>query len=171
VVLTLVPNVLTELAPPLWRFCRKLVRKDCRAEVELEEPPVLPPRSPMSFSNAVLRVDSVLDDRLDEGSVLLISWLLAVCWTSAWSAEMMSWGPYDAAAAAPAALDAPAVAAVESAEEVTGAVDAAGVRAAVDAVGVDPDVVAAVVAGAEVAGAEEVAVDDDSLELPRAPPP
>ena len=88
VVLTLVPNVLRELAPLLWRFCRKLERKDCRADVELDElpvlpvlpvvpvVPVLPPRSPMSFSNAELRVASVLDDKLDDGSVLLISWLL-----------------------------------------------------------------------------------------------
>jgi hypothetical protein len=74
-VLTLVPNVLRELAPLPSRFCRKLERKDCRADVELDEPPVLPPRSPMSFSNAELRVASVLDDKLDEGSVLLISWL------------------------------------------------------------------------------------------------
>jgi hypothetical protein len=29
----------------------------------------------MSFSNAELRVASVLDDKLDDGSVLLISWL------------------------------------------------------------------------------------------------
>jgi hypothetical protein len=71
---TLVPNELRELAPLLWRFCRKLERKDCRADVELDEP-VLPPKSPMSFSNAELRVASVLDDKLDEGSVLLISWL------------------------------------------------------------------------------------------------
>jgi hypothetical protein len=28
VVLTLVPNVLRELAPLLWRFCRKPERKD-----------------------------------------------------------------------------------------------------------------------------------------------
>jgi hypothetical protein len=75
VVLTLVPNVLKELAPLLWRFCKKLERKDCSADVELDEP-VLPPRSPMSFSNAELRVLSVLDDNLDDGSVLLISWLL-----------------------------------------------------------------------------------------------
>ena len=75
-VLTLVPNVLRELAPPPWRFCRKLERKDCRADVELDELPVLPPRSTMSFSNAELRVDSVLDDKLDDRSVLLISWLL-----------------------------------------------------------------------------------------------
>lgn len=78
--LTLVPNVLRELAPLLSRFCRKLERKDCRADVELDELPVLPvllpPRSPMSFSNAELRVASVLDDKLDDGSVLLISWLL-----------------------------------------------------------------------------------------------
>jgi hypothetical protein len=75
VVSTLVPNVLGELAPLLWRFCRKLERKDCRADVELDEP-VLPPRSPMSFWNAELRVSSVLDDKLDDRSVLLISWLL-----------------------------------------------------------------------------------------------
>ena len=72
---TLVPNVLRELGPLLWRFCRKLERKDCRACVELDEP-VLPPKSPMSFSNAELRVFSVLEDKLDDGSVLLISWLL-----------------------------------------------------------------------------------------------
>jgi hypothetical protein len=166
VVLTLVPNGLRELAPPLWRFCRKLERKDCRAEVELEELPVLPPRSPMSFSNAVLRVDSVLDDRLDEGSVLLISWLLAASWTSAWSAEMMSCGPYDAAAEAPAALEVPAVEAVESVVDVTGAADDAGVTAAVDAVGADPDV-----AAAEVVAVEVAAVDDDSLESPWLVPP
>src|SRR5262249_30403563 len=78
VVLTLVPNVLGEPAPLLSRFCRKLERKDRRAEVELEpgELPVLPPRSPMSFSNAELRVPSVRDDKLDDGSVLLISWPL-----------------------------------------------------------------------------------------------
>jgi hypothetical protein len=75
VVLTLVPNVLRELAPLLWRFCRKLERKDCRADVELDELLELPPRSPMSFSNAEFRVASVLDDKLDDGSVLLISWL------------------------------------------------------------------------------------------------
>ena len=75
--LTLVPNRLEELAPLPSRFCRKLERKDCSADVELDELPVLPPRSPMSFSNAELRVDTVLDDKLDDGSVLLISWLLA----------------------------------------------------------------------------------------------
>jgi hypothetical protein len=72
---TLVPNVLRELVPLLCRFCRKLERKDCRADVELDEP-VLPPKSPMSFSNAELRVFSVLDDKLDDGSLALISWLL-----------------------------------------------------------------------------------------------
>jgi hypothetical protein len=77
VVLTLVPNVLWEPAPLFSRFCRKLDRKDCRADVELDEPPVLPPRSLMSLSNAELRVVSVFDDRLEDGSVLLISWLLA----------------------------------------------------------------------------------------------
>ena len=77
VVSTLVPNVLGELAPLLWRFCKKLERKDCRADVELGEP-VLPPRSPMSFSNAELRVFSVLDDKPDDESVLLISWLLVI---------------------------------------------------------------------------------------------
>ena len=73
--MTLVPKVLRELAPLPWRFCRKLERKDCRADVELDEA-VPPPRSPMSFWNAELRVFSVLDDKLDDRSVLLISWLL-----------------------------------------------------------------------------------------------
>jgi hypothetical protein len=31
----------------------------------------------MSFSNAALRVATVLEERLEEGSVLLSSWLLA----------------------------------------------------------------------------------------------
>jgi hypothetical protein len=75
VVLMLVPNVLKEPVPLPSRFCRKSERKDCRADVELDELPVLPPRSPTSFSNAELRVASVLDDKLDDGSVLLISWL------------------------------------------------------------------------------------------------
>jgi hypothetical protein len=73
VVLTLVPSVLTELAPPPSRFCRKSARNDCRAEVD--ELFVLPPRSPMSFSKAELRLASAPEDRLDDGSVLLISWL------------------------------------------------------------------------------------------------
>jgi hypothetical protein len=167
VVSTLVPNV---LAPPFWRFCRKLERKDCRDEVEFGELPVLPPRSPMSFSNAELRVDSVLDDKLDEGSVLLISWLLATSWTSTWSAEMMSCGPYDAAAEAPAVLELPALEAVGS---------------VVDAVGADPDAAAAdvaavegaavagaAVAGAAVAGAAVAgAAVDDSPESPWPAPP
>jgi hypothetical protein len=42
----------------------------------LEVPPeveVLPPRSPINFSNAELRFDRVLAERLDEESVLLIN--------------------------------------------------------------------------------------------------
>jgi hypothetical protein len=118
----------------------------------------------MSFPNAELRVDSVLDAKLDEGSVLLISWLLAACWTSTLSAEMMSCGPYEAAAENPAALEVPAVEAVESVVDVTGAADDAGAAAAVDAL-VDA-------AGAGVAGAAvyEAAVAEDSPDS-RAPAP
>jgi hypothetical protein len=71
--LTLVPSGFIELVPLPSRLPRKLERNDCSAEVELDELPVLPPRSPISFSNAVLRVATVLEERLEEGSVLLIS--------------------------------------------------------------------------------------------------
>jgi hypothetical protein len=96
VVLTLVPKALNELPPLFCRSCRKPVRKDCRAEVELDAEPgaVLPPKSPINFWNAELRDDKALEDRLDEESVLLISWLSLRSCTSALSAEMMSCGPY-----------------------------------------------------------------------------
>ncbi len=37
----LLPSVVRELLPLVWRFCRKLVRKDCRAEVEFDAEPLL----------------------------------------------------------------------------------------------------------------------------------
>jgi hypothetical protein len=40
----------------------------------LEAPPL---RSPINFWNAVLRLDSTLDDKPEEEPVLLITWLLA----------------------------------------------------------------------------------------------
>ena len=73
--------------------------------VELDAEPVagLPPKSPINFSNAELRDDRALEDRLDEGLVLLISWLWLRSWTSVLSAEMMSCGPYADVPEAPAA--------------------------------------------------------------------
>ena len=46
--------------------------------VELEDEPLeaVPPRSPSSFWNAELSVDKVLDDKVAEESVPLMSWLL-----------------------------------------------------------------------------------------------
>jgi len=72
--------------------------------VELDAEPVagLPPKSPINFSNAELRDDRALEDRLDEGLVLLISWLWLRSWTSVLSAEMMSCGPYADVPEAPA---------------------------------------------------------------------
>ena len=55
----------------------------------LSAPVALPPKSAMSFWNAVLRFDSVLDDRPEDESVLLSSWLLARSATSVLSAAMM----------------------------------------------------------------------------------
>jgi len=43
-------------------------------EDELLEP--VPPRSPINFWNAELSVDKVLDDKVAEESVPLMSWLL-----------------------------------------------------------------------------------------------
>jgi hypothetical protein len=155
-VLTLVPDVLRELAPLLSRFCRKLERKECRADVELDELPVLPPRSPTSFSNAELRVLSVLDDKLDDGSVLLISWLLVSSRISTLSVEAMSCGPYDAAADLPAVLDAlDVLGAGESVVDEVAPVDELGVTGAADGDPGDPDAAdPGAVAALEVAAAE-----------------
>ena len=94
-VLTLDPKELNEFVPLFCRSCRKLVRKDCNAEVDWPDAAadplavllpvpealpvvleVLPPKSPISFSNAELRLDSTLDDRLEEEPVVLSTWLL-----------------------------------------------------------------------------------------------
>ena len=101
-VLTLVPRELSEFAPLFCRSCRKFVRNDCRAALDVLPPldvllpafEVLPPKSPINFSNAELRFDSALDDRLKEESVLLSTWLLLRSCTSASSAETMLVWPY-----------------------------------------------------------------------------
>ena len=90
--MTLVPKEFSEFVPLFCKSWTKFVRKDCNAEVDwpdaAADPPavllvplpavleVLPPKSPISFSNAELRFDSALDDRLEEESVLLSTWLL-----------------------------------------------------------------------------------------------
>jgi hypothetical protein len=76
--LTLFPSALTVGEPPPWRFCSRLDRKDWRAVVELEDELLepVPPRSPINFWNAELSVDKVLDDKVAEESVPLMSWLL-----------------------------------------------------------------------------------------------
>jgi hypothetical protein len=181
-VLTLVPKVLREFAPLLSRFCRKLERKDCRADVELDELLGLPPRSPMSFSNAELRVVSVLDDKLDDGSVLLISSLLVSSRISTLSVETMSCGPYGDAAELPAVLDAlDVLGAGEFVVDEVAPADGLGVTAAVDGDTGDPDaadpgavaavelaaaeVPAAEVAAAEVAAAEVTVADVAAVEV------
>ena len=141
--LTLEPMTPGVLLPPLSRPCRKLDRNDWSAVVELDAVPLeeLPPKSPISFSNAVLSVDRVLDDRLEE-EVALISWLLPNSVTRALSAEMMSCCPYEDAA-------------------VLLAVDAAGAETAgvvvADAVPLDAVAAAAVAAAAVAAAAAALA--------------
>ena len=88
VVLTLEPKEFREFAPLFCRSCKKFVRNDCKAEVDWPEaaadplavllpaPDVLPPKSPISFSNAELRFDSALDDKLEEEPVVPSTWLL-----------------------------------------------------------------------------------------------
>jgi hypothetical protein len=101
VVSTLVPNALSELPlAPDCKSCRKAERNDCRADVdadveldvELDEEPLADPpfKSAMSFWNAVLSVAKVLDGRLDEAPVLLISSLSPRSATKDVNAEMMS---------------------------------------------------------------------------------
>ena len=108
-VLTLVPKTLNELLPLFCRSCRKPMRKDCSAEVELD--------------------DSVLEDRLDEESVLLIIWLSLGSWTSTLSAEIMSCGPY--ADAAPVLADgADAVLAATTGVAAASAANRVGTKAA-----------------------------------------
>lgn len=88
VVLTLDPRELNEFAPLFCKSCMKFVRNDCNAEVDWPDAAadplavlpavleVLPPKSPISFSNAELRFDSALDDRLEDETVVLRTWLL-----------------------------------------------------------------------------------------------
>ena len=94
-VLTLDPKEFSEVAPLFCRSCMKFVRKDCRAAVDWPEGAadplavllpaleVLPPKSPINFSNAEFRFDSAFDDRLEEEPVVLSTWLLLRSCTSA----------------------------------------------------------------------------------------
>jgi hypothetical protein len=126
----------------------------------------------MSFSNAELRVASVLDDKLDDGSVLLISWLLVSSRISTLSVERMSRGPYGDAADLPAVLDAlDVLGAGEFVVDEVAPADGLGVTAAVDGGprapnAADPGAVAAVeVAGAEVPAAEVAAAEVAAAEV------
>ena len=103
VVLTLEPTELSECAPLACRSCRKLVRKDCKADVDCPDAAADPlaallpaleallRRSPINFSNAALRFVRRLDDKPEEDPVLPAVWLRS--WISAVSSDTMPWRP------------------------------------------------------------------------------